>query len=868
MKKLLLLLSLVAGLAFIRPIDTPRPDDSRFTKVVLDNDLNEPMELAIDNQGILYYIERVGTLNRLDPRTGQKKQIAKLAVRATGEDGLLGLALDPNFATNRWLYLYYGDPTPRNGEYANVLARFELTPTGLTNRIEMLRVPLLHEGVSHSAGSLAFDKDGNLFLSTGDNTNPFESDGFGPFDDRPGRLRFDALKSSGNTNDLRGKILRIRPQPDGSYTIPTGNLFPPGTPQTRPEIYVMGCRNPFRIAIDSHTGFLYWGEVGPDAGNDSLRRGPRGHDEVNQARKPGNFGWPLFVGNNKPYHQFDFETKQAGAPFDPARPVNRSRNNTGLTELPPAQSAFIWYPYAESPEFPALGTGGRNAMAGPVYYAQDYPASPRRYPAYFDGKLFFYDWMRGWIFTAALHPNGDLNRIERFLPQMSFNHPVDMAFSPQGELYVLEYGSYWRAKNTDAALVRIEFNEGNRTPIARIGADKTVGAAPLRVQFSARESFDHDAGDSLRYEWFFGGKTVQSRQPNPTFTFTKPGTYLCRVRITDRQGLQAEAQLPVRVGNEPPMVQVLWKGNRSFFAPNSQVDYTVNIADREDRPADPKRVAVALYHLPEGEDVAGLMATGQRTPKGKTLIEQSDCRACHALNQQSVGPSWQAIARRYEPQRTDTKLVASLSNKIIQGGGGIWTKDHMMSAHPQLLGEDAAEMVRYILSLTEPSPNLPAKGRVSLTQPGGNYVVLARYVDRGGLTGQDLLRLYPTRFNAADAQRLDRVARRNGNGAPSSMNYNEKGSWIAFDKVDLTGLKSLKAGLSSPGLTGALEIRADRPDGPLLGQLAVVPGSNQQVSTALTPMSGPHDLYVVYREESGGINIWKRLELRWLEVGL
>ena len=84
-------------------------------------------------------------------------------------------------------------------------------------------------------------------------------------DERPGRSPWDSQKSAANPNDLRGKIYRIHPEADGTYTIPKGNLFPPGTPGTRPEVYVMGNRNPFRISIDQKTGYLYWGEVGPDA---------------------------------------------------------------------------------------------------------------------------------------------------------------------------------------------------------------------------------------------------------------------------------------------------------------------------------------------------------------------------------------------------------------------------------------------------------------------------------------------------------------------------------------------------------------------------------------------------------------------------
>lgn len=209
----------------------------------------------------------------------------------------------------------------------------------------------------------------------------------------------------------------------------------------------------------------------------------------------------------------------------------------------------------------------------------------------------------------------------------------------------------------------------------------------------------------------FGSITVQSRSPQPTFTFQKPSRYACRLRVTDRQGKQAETQVQIQVGNEPPSVQLVWQGNRSFFSPDSQVEYVLTVRDREDKTIDPKQMQVALYHLPEGEDIAGLMTTGDLIPKGKTLLEQSNCLGCRALNQKSVGPSYLATANRY-----DERAVTTLTDKIINGGGGVWTKDHVMAAHPQLLREDAAEMVRYILSLTKPRPELPPKGRVSLSQ--------------------------------------------------------------------------------------------------------------------------------------------------------
>src|SRR5687767_4954226 len=100
----------------------------------------------------------------------------------------------------------------------------------LSTRKQLLSVTTLRLQCCHTGGSLAFDQHGNLYLSTGDNVNPFESDGYSPSDERPNRFPWDAQSSSANTNDLRGKVLRIHPEPDGTYTIPAGNLFPPGTP--------------------------------------------------------------------------------------------------------------------------------------------------------------------------------------------------------------------------------------------------------------------------------------------------------------------------------------------------------------------------------------------------------------------------------------------------------------------------------------------------------------------------------------------------------------------------------------------------------------------------------------------------------------
>jgi cytochrome c len=276
-----------------------------------------------------------------------------------------------------------------------------------------------------------------LYVSVGDNTNPFDSDGFAPLDERPGNAIGDAQRSAANTRDLRGKILRIRPLDDGTYEIPPGNLFPANGSAGRPEIFVMGCRNPFRFGIHPSAGWLYWGDVGPDADFEDLARGPAGHDELNLARAPGNHGWPYFLADNKPYRAHDFATGATGDAFVAAAPLNLSINNTGAQVLPPAQAALIFYPYRFTPQFPELGSGMRSLLAGPVY--QPPPGATRALPERFEGALIAYELVRDQFFDVRLDAEGGLASISRF-PDLGVHLPIDVHLGPDGALYVLEYG--------------------------------------------------------------------------------------------------------------------------------------------------------------------------------------------------------------------------------------------------------------------------------------------------------------------------------------------------------------------------------------------------------------------------------------------
>jgi len=444
-----------------------------YSRTTLETALEQPIAIDIAEDGRIFLVERGGTLSIVED--GETSTALELPVYTTQEgetegqpqeDGLLGLALDPNFAENGWIYLYYSPPNDAVDDPHNRLSRF--TVAGGTvdpaTEVEFLRVGTQRETCCHTGGELHFDPDGNLLLTTGDDTNPFESQGYAPIDERDGRTYYDAQRTAANTADLRGKVLRITPQEDGSYTVPEDNLFTEAggygeeiaAGLVREEIYVMGVRNPYTAAVDEETGWFYVADYGPDAARWDADRGPPGIVEFDQVREAGNQGWPYSVGPNAPYREYDFESEESGEWFDPANPVNTSPNNTGLEELPPATESTLFYPkhwgnYLNPPAdapvsvpdevpYPDLPAGG-GPTAGPVFHHRDSHGESGLPPS-FDGKHFVAEWGQGWLQYVSFDADGEVLEIDPFLPDGTFEGPIDMAVGPGGELYLLEFGGW------------------------------------------------------------------------------------------------------------------------------------------------------------------------------------------------------------------------------------------------------------------------------------------------------------------------------------------------------------------------------------------------------------------------------------------
>ena len=857
------------------------PDEDRFTKAQLAyGTFFEPTEMTILPNLDILVAQRRGEIMMYKNDTKQVKQVGYLNVywktsvpRVNAEEGVMGLASDPGYERNNWIYIFY---SPVDSA-VNRLSRFTFKNDTLDLATEkvILEVKSQREICCHTGGSIAFGPDGLLYLSTGDNSTPFNepgakfvNSGFGPMNDIPGHQQYDARRSSANTNDLRGKILRIRVNEDGTYDIPEGNLFSAGTDGTRPEIYVMGNRNPYRISVDRKNGNLYWGEVGPDANNDSLAtRGPRGYDEVNQARKAGNFGWPLFVGNNYAYRDFDYATGASGEAFDPQKPVNDSRNNTGLTELPPAQPAFIWYPYAASPDFPQVGTGGRNAMAGPVYYTDLFPKETRL-PDYYNGKLLIYDWIRGWIKAVTLFPNGDFSKMEPFFPSLEVNSLIDMEAGPDGRIYLLEYGSGWFSKNEDSGLARIEFNAGNRPPkILAFDVTKTSGNLPFKV--TARVQAKDPENDKISYVWDLGnGTTTETSAPQLDHTFNAVGDYSLSVEVKDSKGASVKSNaIPVYAGNEAPQVSIeVTGGNKSFFLEGVPLRYRVVVTDKNDTAKfDPANLFVSVDYAEGGYDKAASTMghqQGQVNIIGKGLVMSLDCKSCHKETEKSIGPSYLQVAQKYAK---DAEAVNYLTGKILKGSQGVWGETQM-PAHPTLPESDVHQIVSWILSLggeTNVQKSLPASGTITPPrdlEPDMTLVLSATYTDKGGnnvkaLTASNALAIQDSHisFSGKEPVKGFRNFRFNNNNI---LVLPENGDgWFALDSLDLTDVRSatLYVGWQQrPARAIDFEVRLDAPAGKLLGKGRMpAPREEQKTGTVRIPLGTVndgrfHSVYFIY----------------------
>ncbi|WP_211349328.1 PKD domain-containing protein [Nocardioides litoris] len=823
------------------------PDLTKFQKVVLGqgNTLGEAMELTVAPDGRVFFITRAGDIQMYDPTDGSIEIImlgTQLSVWSGLEDGGLGITLAPDFATSKHLYVYYA-PLPK-ALNANRLSRLTLTEDATTGQVSIDKSSekvLLHVGTQrniccHSAGSLQFDGQGVLHLTTGDNTSSSDNGGFSPHDERSGRNDYDAQDSAGNTNDLRGKMLRIIPRADDlgdedpvesspgmSYDIPDGNLFGEGgkyatakypsadAAKTRPEIYVMGLRNPYRLGTDPESKAVYWGEVGPDSRSNDPGRGPRHQEEFNRTTEAMNGGWPYCGGEvgddlakqdfGGAYVDWDFTANRAKTNADGSlkrfpcndptgmKGVNDSPNNTGLVDLPPMTDA--WIPYSTSAPFKYPEVEGSTPTGAQVYrQSRNKAAKDTAFPAYYEGSVFISEMSRGWIKEVRTNADGSIAAIKPFMT--GFYAPGDMEFGPDGSLYVLEYGSGFFSGSPDTKLVRVDYAVNGSAPQVKVAATPSEGGTPLTVAFSSAGTSDPDGG-TLTYAWDFGDGGT-STQPNPSHQYAKAGDYSATLKVTDSTGKSATGAVVVNVGNTRPVVDITAPIDGGFFAPGNKVKYDVKVSDKEDGQVDCTKVEVSeglghdvhAHPLQSTFGCAGTMTMSLDTDHGEDANIYGQLAATYTDRGGNAGTNGPLVGRdliTLQPKRKQAEHANGRSgvnetgyddkSGTRPGAGGIITgmgNGNHISYNPMSLAGMRSIAVTYSGS--------PAAGAAIEVRAGAsNGTVVARIPLDGGTQG---LYYYKTVSGEITSRAAD------AGGKPLFFVYTGNGE-MNFDEVRFTG---------------------------------------------------------------------------------
>ena len=251
----LAIVSLLHALSFFTSGATLPPG---FVETTVASGIESPTAMVVAPDGRIFVCSKSGALRVIKNGVLLATPFVTLSVDSLGERGLLGVAFDPNFTLNHYIYLYYTVlGTPSHNRVARFTANGDVVLTG--SRVILLELDPLSTATNHNGGAIHFGADGKLYIAVGDNAKGSNSQNFG---------------------NLLGKMLRINS--DG--TIPTDNPFVQST-TARHEIWALGLRNPFTFAFRGATNFMYINDVGQST-----------WEEIDLGRAGANYGWPATEG--------------------------------------------------------------------------------------------------------------------------------------------------------------------------------------------------------------------------------------------------------------------------------------------------------------------------------------------------------------------------------------------------------------------------------------------------------------------------------------------------------------------------------------------------------------------------------------------
>jgi glucose/arabinose dehydrogenase len=599
---------------------------------------NIPVGLTFDKQGRMFVWEKAGKVFMVE--NGVKNPVPVIDITKEvldhNDHGLNGVALDPDFLNNGYIYLlysvkrhyalYFGTPgydsTNADGFLTTIgrLTRYTLNKAnGFKTVDQNSRKVLLGETIStgipilvdnHGVGSLVFGTDGTLLVTAGDAA--FASDPIS--DDAHNAWFLEAISigiitadqnvnayRSQLLNSLNGKMLRIDPATGNG--IASNPFYEPNNPRSaRSRIWAYGLRNPFRFAIQPNTG-----STNPSEGNPGIifvgDVGWSHREEINIISKGGqNFGWPAYEGLsyvNEPYSEPTFK------PTNPVLPVIEWRG-------PLAQGVVNGEVYGVgSAQFKGKPFTGSASIGGLFSTTTAFPEQYRN--LYFQGDYDFNGWVKAFRFDKKNNPVEVIDFTDRVSPTCFALNPVD------GGIYYISY------LFPDIHEVRrISYNpNANLRPVLVAEASSVYGASPLTVNFKASDSKDPENG-LLSFFWDFGdGKNSTLANPTHTYVAESDQTqiFTANLKVTDNAGKSDTKSFKIYLNNTPPAIVSTSIDKINSF--DNAKDFTINLSatvtDKEQTELFYQWIVV-LHH-----DEHTHFVTSFRKPEGQITLGQVPC---------------------------------------------------------------------------------------------------------------------------------------------------------------------------------------------------------------------------------------------------
>ncbi len=520
-----------------------------FSQEVVASGLNLPTAFVHLPDGRILIAEKDGVVRLYTNGALQPTPFIDIQDRVSSfsDRGLLGIAADPDFATNGYIYLLYtyeNDPANLEGPKTGRLARYtavgdtaspasEFVVLGTQVGSSCHNFPpgadcIPSDGLSHSVGNLKFASDGTLFLTLGD-ASAYDS------------VDPDALRAQ-DLDSLAGKLLHITRTGQGLSSNPFWNG---NAGANRSKVWSYGLRNPYRFNLRPGTNTPYLGDVGWNT-----------WEELDVARAGANLGWPCYEGPEQQpgYAALDAcQQLYAQGPAAVTMPLHAWKHDVGWTS-----------------------TGGA------FYTGTSYP-DPYR------GAYFFGDYGAGWISSLQVDANDNLipGSVQTFATGVG--GPVDIETGPDTLLYAIDINA--------GTLQRYTYSRINTPPTAVASADPREGYPPLSVQFSSAGSSDPE-GDALQFSWDFGDGSPLSSLASPQHTYTTVGLNTATLTVNDGHGGTQSATVRISVGNLSPVPTITSPSSDFRFRVGDVVTYAGSATDPEDGPIPANRLSwtLILHH--------------------------------------------------------------------------------------------------------------------------------------------------------------------------------------------------------------------------------------------------------------------------------